>query len=211
MARCRQFGVLLRGDDRRPIELAKLKRDELLPGLALGQRLAGAGQVVPDSSPAFERRSRRIGQPTKPTEGVYDVQMRNRVQERMVLVLPVKFDQPARQIPECASRRQFTVDVGAAAALRSDLAPDEKLFSARLEDRLDCGDILAGANEVAGGAAPEQKSDGFDENRLAGTGFSGEHVESRLELNVHGVNNGEAFDAEKAQHGGKRARSSIVT
>ena len=54
-------------------------------------------------------------------------------------------------------------------------------------------------------------ADGFNEYRFAGAGFAGQNVQARLELNFYRVDDREAFDAEKAQHGGKRARSSIRT
>ena len=49
------------------------------------------------------------------------------------------------------------VDERAAAALRGDLAADEQLLAAVLEDRLDRGGFLAGPDEVARGASAEEQ------------------------------------------------------
>ena len=122
-----------------------------------------------------------------------------------MLVLAVKLDEASRQILERAGGRQFAVDVRPAPALRRDLAANQQFFAARLEDRLDRRDILAGTNEVARGPAAQQEADGLDENGLAGAGFSGQDVEAGLELDLRGVDDREAFDAEKAQHGGKKS------
>ena len=137
--------------------------------------------------------------------------MRRWIEQGVVFVLSVKLDQPAREILERAGRRQLAVDEGAASALRGDLAADEQFFAAGFEDRLNGGDLLARANEVAGRPAAQQKPDRLDEDRLAGPGFAREHVEAGLELDLGGVDYSEAFDAEKAKHGGEKTRSSIVT
>ena len=137
--------------------------------------------------------------------------MRGGIEQRVVLVLPVKFDEASREVLERAGGRQLAVDVRAAPSLRGDLAANQQLFAARLEDGFDRGDVFAGTHEVARGPAAEQEPDGLDEDGLAGPGLPGQDVEARLEFHLDRVDHGEAFDAEKAQHGGKRARSSIVT
>ena len=70
------------------------------------------------------------------------------------------------------------------------------------------GDVLAGADEVAGRAAAEQQPDRLDEDRLAGPGFARQDVEAGLELDLDRVDDGEAFDAEEAKHGGKKSENS---
>ena len=105
--------------------------------------------------------------------------MRRRIEQRLVLVLAVELDEAAGQLLERAGGRERAVDERAAAPLRGDLAADEQLLAAALEDGLDGGGVLAGADEVARGAAAEQQSDGLDENRLAGAGLAGQDVEAR--------------------------------
>ena len=112
-----------------------------------------------------------------------------------MFVLPVEFDQPVGQILQRAGGRQRAVDEGAAAALRGDLAPHQQLFSAAFEDRFDRRDVFAGADEVAGGAPAEQQSDRFDEDRLAGAGLAGQHVQAGVEFDLDRVNHREVLDA----------------
>ena len=64
---------------------------------------------------------------------------------------------------------------------------------AALEDRLDRGGVLAGADEVAGGAPAEQQADGLDEDRLAGAGLAGQDVEARVELDLDRVDDREVL------------------
>ena len=99
-----------------------------------------------------------------------------------------------------AGGRQRAVDERAAAALRGDLAADEQLFAAALEDRFDGRGVLAGADEVARGAAAEQQADGLDEDRLAGAGFAGQDVQAGVELDLDRVDDREVLDAKEAEH-----------
>ena len=46
-----------------------------------------------------------------------------------------------------------------------------------LEDGFDGGEVLAGSEQVLGGAAAEEQADGFDEDGLAGAGLAGQDVE----------------------------------
>ena len=127
-----------------------------------------------------------------------------------MLVLPVELDQSARQILQRAGGGERAVDERAAAALRGDFAPDDQLLAAAFEDRFDGRAVLAGPDQVAGRSAAEEQADGFDEDRLAGAGFAGEHVEPRLELDLGGVNDREMADAQEAEHV-KSERTPMVT
>ena len=76
------------------------------------------------------------------------------------------------------------------------------LPSGGLEDRLDRRGLLAGADEVGGGAAADEQPDGADEDRLARPGFAGQDVQARLELELEPVDDGEVADGQEAQHVG---------
>jgi len=52
-------------------------------------------------------------------------------------VLPVKLDEPRRQLLQSAGGRQGAVDERTTAPLRGDLAADQELFAIGFEDRLD--------------------------------------------------------------------------
>ncbi len=118
--------------------------------------------------------------------------MRRRIEQRLMLVLAVQLDQARGQILERAGGRERAVDERAAAALRGDLAPDEQFVAVRLSKIASTvGDLFAGPDEVAGGAAAEQQADGLDEDRLAGAGLAGQDVEARLELDLDRVDDRE--------------------
>ena len=64
----------------------------------------------------------------------------------------------------------------------------------RLEDRLDGRGVLAGADEVGGGAAADEQADRADQDGLAGAGFAGQDVQARLELELEPVDDGQVAD-----------------
>ena len=75
--------------------------------------------------------------------------MRGRIEQRLVLVLAVEFDEPVGEILQCASGGEVAVDERTAAALSGNLAAYEPLFSANFEDGLDCRCFFACADKVA--------------------------------------------------------------
>ena len=93
--------------------------------------------------------------------------MRRGVEQRLVLVLPVQFDQARREVLQRAGGDEDPVDERAAAALSRDLATDQQLLAAVLENRFDGGGLFARPDKVAGRAAAEQQPDGLDEDRFA--------------------------------------------
>src|SRR5205814_936430 len=131
-------------------------------------------------------------------------------EQRLVLVLSVQLDEPAREVLQRAGRSKSAVDERAAPALRGDLASDDQLFAAALEDGFYRRAVFAGANQVARRPAAQQQADGLDEDRFAGAGFAREDVQPRLELDLGGVNDGQVADAQEAEHG-ESARTPIVT
>ena len=58
-----------------------------------------------------------------------------------------------------------------------------------------------GADEVPGGPAPQDGPHGVDDDGFARSGFAGEGVEARAELDVRLLDNRNIFDVQKLQHG----------
>ena len=81
-----------------------------------------------------------------------------------------------------------------------DLAPDQQLFPAALEDGLDGRGVLAGAHEVARRPSAEQKADRLHEDRLPRAGFAGQDVQAGVELDLDRVDHREVLDAQEAKH-----------
>src|SRR5690349_11705336 len=114
--------------------------------------------------------------------------MRGWIEQRLMLVLTVQFDESIGEVAQRGGRRECAVDERAAATLAVDFPSDDQLRRVgRFEDRFDAGLRLTGAHEIRGRAVPKQQSDRFDEDRFAGSGLSGEDVEPLLELDVDGV------------------------
>jgi hypothetical protein len=198
-----QVDVLLSRSECRAIELGELERHELLPGIPFGNRASGSTQFLPARAPSLEEAGHLFGQATKSAEVVNDVQMRGRIEQGVVFVLSVKFDEASREVLQGAGGRQFPVDVRPAPPLGGDLATNEQFFAARLEDGLDRRDLFAGTNEVAGRASAQQEPDGLDQDGLACPGLARQNIEAGLEFNLRRVDHGQAFDAQKAKHGAK--------
>jgi hypothetical protein len=117
-----------------------------------------------------------------------------------MLALTVELDEPDRQISQRTGRGERPVDERAAPPLRRDLSPNQNLVISMLKDRFDRGKVLARSDEVTRRASSEQQSYRLDQDRLAGTGLTGEDVQTWLELNVNGVDHGESLDAKEAKH-----------
>src|ERR1041384_3348951 len=101
--------------------------------------------------------------------------MCGRVEQQLMLVLPVELHEIRRDLSEHARGGQPAVNEGPAAAGGRDLATDQHLDAVgAFEDRLDAGGIGAGAYEVGGGPPAEEESDGLDQDRLPGAGLTGE-------------------------------------
>ena len=158
----------------------------------------------------LERRGRRADKRVEPAERIDHTEMRRRVEQRLVLVLAVQFDEAIGQVLQRAGRRERAVDERAAAPLRRDLAADEQFLAVAFEDRFDRRGVLAGAHEVSRRPPAEEQADGLDEDRLPGPGFAREHVQAGVEFDLDRVNHREVLNAQEAEHG-KMARTPIVT
>ena len=84
--------------------------------------------------------------------------MRFRVEQRLVLVLPVQVDEPGAEVAERGGRDERAVDERPAPALCGDLAPDQQFCPVvAVEDRLDDGAVLAGADEIGEARPPSRR------------------------------------------------------
>ncbi len=91
--------------------------------------------------------------------------MLGRIEQLLVFVLAVQLDELVREILQRCGRRERTVDERAASALAGDLAPDDDLVTVgAVEDGLDRRKVLAGPEQVLGGAPAEQQADGLDQD-----------------------------------------------
>ena len=119
-----------------------------------------------------------------------------------MLVLTMEFKKAVPQILERRGRRERVIDERATSSLRGDLAAHD-LFAAvgAFEHRLHGGRVFSGADKVCTGATAKEQVDGADEYRLPRSRFARQDVETRFEFDVELVDDRQAADAEKAEHG----------
>jgi hypothetical protein len=127
--------------------------------------------------------------------------MRRGIEQRLMFVLAMELDEPARELLESTGSGERAVDERTAAPLHRDLSSDEQLLAATFEDRFDRRGVFARPYEVAGRAPAQQQTDRFDEDRLAGTGFAGQDVEARVEFDLDRIDHREVLNAQEAEHG----------
>ena len=121
--------------------------------------------------------------------------MRRRIEQRLVLVLPVELDEVARRFAQHRGGRQRAVDERPAAALRRDLPADQHLAAVRpLRRPPRRSRLLAGPDQIRRGAAAQQQPDRSDEHRLARAGLAGEDGEAGFELDLNGFDDRQVAD-----------------
>jgi hypothetical protein len=125
--------------------------------------------------------------------------MRGGIQQQLVFVLPVEIDERRCQLPERTGRSERAVNERpAASTLRRNLASNDQLRSiVPLENGFDRRGVFTGSHEIARGTAAGKQADGPYQDGFAGTGFAREDTQSRLELQLEPIDDGEMADAEE--------------
>ena len=136
--------------------------------------------------------------------------MGRRIEQGLMLVLPVEFRESDREIPEAGCCCQRAIDERSAAPLTVDFTADDDLAIAVLEHGLNDSVGLAGSNEVGRCTAAQQQPDRLDQNGFPRSRLPGEHVEPRLELDLDGLDHREVSNAEEAEHAGGTSIVSYV-
>ena len=150
---------------------------------------------------------------TRPAEGVEDVALRDRPQERLGFVLSVEIYQRATQVRQHTNGSRTAVGPGPIPAFRVDVPPhDEHAFvdldtglvrrrvhvrcPAELEGRLDNRPRRTGANDVGTGALAQQQAQRVDEDGFPCPGFARQHVQTGLQKQCRVRDDGEVADTE---------------
>ena len=101
------------------------------------------------------------------------------MQQLRLLELAVEGDPVAQRLFDRGGRREKTVEIGARAAASRQLARHRERLAAALEERLHDGPIGALADELVAALLAHEQPDRLGEQRLAGAGLAGDHVEAR--------------------------------
>jgi len=140
--------------------------------------------------------------------------------QRMLLVLSIDLDQRRAYLAEALHRGEFAVDRDSrASAALGDHPAHEQLAAAavafargqfrhcglafELEQSLDDCFFLAGADHVGRCARAEQQPERVQDDRFAGAGFAGQHVEAGAELEIGFLDDCEVAYVQFEQHPGR--------
>ena len=184
------------------MQLRQLELDELEPGGAFAA-------VHPQPIELLAQRRATVANAratvllavVKAGPGVEQRQVLARIEQLLVFVLAMQFDQPVGEVLECAGGGQRSGDEGPAAALRGDFAADDDLLPPSVfEDGFDGGQLLAGADQILRGAAAEEEPDGFDEDGFAGAGLARQDVERLFKVDGDRLDDRQVANGEIANH-----------
>ena len=185
----REFGLFdLFGD------VSQVVRSPFRLGAARGERR----DLTTHLGDLLVRAPNELRLPLSAAKSIQDSALRFAIEERLRVVLAMEIHQLSSNLGEDAGRHRRSIDPGATAAIRRDLAlQNQRIFFdldppfvgerrdvlelADVEDAFHCRLVRARANEIGTRALAEEKSQRTDDDRLAGPGFSGKNVESRRE------------------------------
>lgn len=201
-------GGLLPGHERGPLDLGGLELEHLAPTLHLAPVVAQALERRLDLPQAAEgrRQGREILQAR---EAVQELEVDRGVEQALRLVLAVDDGQPRRQLAEDTDGDQRPVHAGPPLPVRLDLPAEDDVVAVRgqalpfehgagagqLDHRLDHRPLLARADHLARGPIAEEKPEGVDQDRLAGSRFAGQEREARAQLDLEGADQSDVVDS----------------
>jgi len=158
------------------------------------------------------------------TEGVQDLELERRIEQRLVVVGAVQVDEQRPDAAQGLDRRGCVVDeVAPRPRGRNDPADDERAVLAggqarvaqqrversrvgRPDHGLDHALWSPGSHERAVRAAAGEQVDRPDQHGLARTGLARDDVQALLERHRDVVDDGEILDSKAFDHGGRRFR-----
>ena len=153
----------------------------------------------------------RVGRPGEP---IQEGRLGRRGQQPGALVLPVHLDEVRRELGQRGHRRELPADPRRAPALRRHRPREHQLAVLgparpngslrRVEDRLDARRARPRPDQRDGGPPAERERQPDRHHRLAGPGLAGQHVETRMELEVELLDDPEAADVELGSTAGAR-------
>ena len=138
-----------------------------------------------------------------------------------MLALPVDIDEQRADLRQDRHRRRSTVQPGATSPSGVNFAAENEQTVALVDlellehsrqsitmrhavqikcgvDRSRCG---SRPHHIGADSIAEDRPQSVDQNRLSGAGFSGQHIQTRSEGNLDGLDNGEIADGEFDEHG----------
>jgi len=152
-----------------------------------------------------------------PSGGIEQGQLLASIEQRLLLVLAVDFQQACAQRSQLRQGRGPAVDPGAGSAVGADDPPQLAVVALvqvvvaqpgqggrRIVERETGGELgaLGAVPDHAGvGACTGQRQQGIHQQGLAGAGFARDHGQAGPEVELRGVDDGKIADGEVAEHG----------
>jgi hypothetical protein len=149
--------------------------------------------------------------------------LRRAPHQRLKFVLTVDVHQQLAELAQSLQRHHLAIDERARTAIApGDPAQDAftvaldlvrrqpgkgGFVAANIESRAHLGALAAVTHDIRRGAATARQRQGIDDDGLARTGFAGERNESRAELELELVDDGEVADSQESQQARALARS----
>jgi len=213
-----ELHLLARGQARL-VDLPGVEAEQIDPlraqPLVPGQALEPVGDAPPSVVGGAGRRHEtlRLGAP----RAVEPLPLQLGVEQAELVALAVDAQQLGRDLLQQAQRRRLVVQEDAVAPLAADLPPDDELVSLgfeagvdqaraqslrQVEDPGDRERVGALAHQLGGRPLPGEEPQRVHHQRLAGAGFSGQHVEAAAELDLAAGEHREVPDVEAAQQVG---------
>ena len=153
--------------------------------------------------------------PLLAAEAIEPLALELRVGEPELVALAVDPQQPRGELLQHPQRHGLVLDEDPIAPLAGDLAPDDELVAFRLDSRFEearpqrgialedprnRGSLGPFTNQVARRARAGEQGQRIDDQRLAGAGLPGEHVQAGTELDLASRQNRQISHAQSAQH-----------
>ncbi len=149
---------------------------------------------------------------------VQELALRGTAGEGLKFVLAVDIDEDVARLAQQLHRDRLAVEVSARAPIRAHHAPHDEVATGadrlllepllelawratEVEGAGDLGALGAVTHHFGPGAAAGEQLQRIDEDRLAGTGLTGQHGESGAQFELHGIDDGEVTDLQVGQHG----------
>src|SRR5882724_3912162 len=212
--------LLLTRPETCPVELGELEAEEILTLSPLALGGPRALELGPRHAVLREQLAHAVAQLVGVRETVQQVELAGRLEQPLVLVLAVDFDQLVTEALQQADGHGRVVDKGAVAPGASELPAYDELALVRgeprvlehrrrraarrhLEHGLHGRRLGVGADHVGLRAGAADQEDRVDEHGLPGARLAGQHVEPGPERRGHGLDHGEVADTDLTEHVGR--------
>ena len=132
--------------------------------------------------------------------GIEQRDMAVRIQQGLVIVLPMDVREAGADLIKLRQGNQLTVKFAEIFAGSGDISGDKDFFSIQFTKQLNDSFVAARSNTGGIRAAAEREADGFNQDRLAASGFSGYDVETVVKIDLRLFYDRKIFNTDMMNH-----------